>query len=428
MKGDDDLGRSLQKARTTTSKRRNRANRAINTTNHSIIETSDLASLLLEAELADRNFEAERNKTVIFEVGDGKKEAENAEKGKKVFGLEALQIPRRPKWNERTTPAELARLEKQSFLEWRRKLAKIEENQHILITPYEKNLEIWRQLWRVVENSDLLLQIVDARNPLLYYSQDLEKYVGEVSSNKRTALVLNKADLLTSEMRQKWSEYFLKKNTRVVFFSAKLENTADNICGKNVLHHEIMSSEALIDFMKSFRSSSFVSMNNGKPFVVGLVGYPNVGKSSTINSLLKAKRTAVSSTPGKTKHFQTLFLEKDLLLCDCPGLVFPNFTHSKEELICNGILPIDQLRDPLPPTEYVCRRVAGTYLKTLYGINLQQGEENKLDARSLLERYATLRGFMTRNGNPDIQRSARIILKDYVNARIVYCEPPPSPV
>jgi len=286
MKGDDDLGRSLQKARTTTSKRRNRANRAINTTNHSIIETSDLASLLLEAELADRNFEAERNKTVIFEVGDGKKEAENAEKGKKVFGLEALQIPRRPKWNERTTPAELARLEKQSFLEWRRKLAKIEENQHILITPYEKNLEIWRQLWRVVENSDLLLQIVDARNPLLYYSQDLEKYVGEVSSNKRTALVLNKADLLTSEMRQKWSEYFLKKNTRVVIFSANLENTADNICGKNVLHHEIMSSEALIDFMKSFRSSSFVSMNNGKPFVVGLVGYPNVGKSSTINSLL----------------------------------------------------------------------------------------------------------------------------------------------
>jgi len=286
MKGDDDLGRSLQKARTTTSKRRNRANRAINTTNHSIIETSDLASLLLEAELADRNFEAERNKTVIFEVGDGKKEAENAEKGKKVFGLEALQIPRRPKWNERTTPAELARLEKQSFLEWRRKLAKIEENQHILITPYEKNLEIWRQLWRVVENSDLLLQIVDARNPLLYYSQDLEKYVGEVSSNKRTALVLNKADLLTSEMRQKWSEYFLKKNIRVVFFSAKLENTADNICGKNVLHHEIMSSEALIDFMKSFRSSSFVSMNNEKPFVVGLVGYPNVGKSSTINSLL----------------------------------------------------------------------------------------------------------------------------------------------
>lgn len=286
MKGDDDLGRSLQKARTTTSKRRNRANRAINTTNHSIIETSDLASLLLEAELADRNFEAERNKTVIFEVGDGKKEAENAEKGKKVFGLEALQIPRRPKWNERTTPAELAKLEKQSFLEWRRKLAKIEENQHILITPYEKNLEIWRQLWRVVENSDLLLQIVDARNPLLYYSQDLEKYVGEVSSNKRTALVLNKADLLTSEMRQKWSEYFLKKNIRVVFFSAKLENTAGNICGKNVLHHEIMSSEALIDFMKSFRSSSFVSMNNGKPFVVGLVGYPNVGKSSTINSLL----------------------------------------------------------------------------------------------------------------------------------------------
>ena len=54
--------------------------------------------------------------------------------------------------------------------------------------------------------------------------------------------------------------------------------------------------------------------------VVGLVGYPNVGKSSTINALIGEKKVSVSSTPGKTKHFQTIRLSADVLLCDCPGL------------------------------------------------------------------------------------------------------------
>lgn len=94
--------------------------------------------------------------------------------------------------------------------------------------------------------------------------------------------------------------------------------------------------------------------------------------------------------------------------------------------MCNGILPIDQLRDPIPPMEWVCRRIPGHYFKDIYGIYIRQEEESQLDARSLLERYATLRGFMTKHGNPDIQRSARIILKDYVHGKIVYCEPPPT--
>ncbi|GJQ11264.1 hypothetical protein GpartN1_g3055.t1 [Galdieria partita] len=438
MKGDD-LGRSLQKERVPKTKRGKRKNNKYKESQtsyvsgtQSITETSDLATLLLEAELADRKFEAERNKTVIFEL-DG---MQVTKKEPKLASIqEPLQIPRRPHWTRRTTPTELSSLEKQSFLEWRRQLAKVEEEsgQH-LITPYEKNLEIWRQLWRVVENSDLLLQIVDARNPLLYFSKDFEKYVHEVSSNKHTALVLNKADLLTNEMREKWSEYLERLNIRFVFFSAKFSSEEDRMERKDY-HNDIdkiVSSQGLVDFMKSFRSndcSSLLSNDetcNEKPFVVGLVGYPNVGKSSTINSLLKAKRTAVSSTPGKTKHFQTLFLEKDLVLCDCPGLVFPNFTSSKEELICNGILPIDQLRDPIPPMEFVCRRIPGDYFRRLYGITIESGEENYINARSLLERYAILRGFMTKHGNPDIQKSARIILKDYVNARMVYCEPPPT--
>lgn len=68
-------------------------------------------------------------------------------------------------------------------------------------------------------------------------------------------------------------------------------------------------------------------------YVIGMVGFPNVGKSSVINVLCKRKLVGVGSQPGKTKHFQTLYIEKDLLLCDCPGLVFPSFTASRAEMV-----------------------------------------------------------------------------------------------
>ena len=83
------------------------------------------------------------------------------------------------------------------------------------------------------------------------------------------------------------------------------------------------------------------------------VGYPNVGKSSTINALLQTKKVPVSATPGRTKHFQTLYLDSDLMLCDCPGLVMPSFVSTKAEMVLNGFLPIDQMRDYVPPVSLV---------------------------------------------------------------------------
>ena len=76
---------------------------------------------------------------------------------------------------------EINQNENMAFLNWRRDIASIEENNvKLAITPFEKNLEVWKQLWRVNEKSDLLLQIVDARNPYFYYSADLEQYISEI--------------------------------------------------------------------------------------------------------------------------------------------------------------------------------------------------------------------------------------------------------
>ncbi|GFH16750.1 CP-type G domain-containing protein [Haematococcus lacustris] len=91
--------------------------------------------------------------------------------------------------------------------------------------------------------------------------------------------------------------------------------------------------------------------------MVGLVGYPNVGKSSTINALFGAKKTAVAPTPGKTKHFQTLIVSPTMALCDCPGLVMPKFARSKADMVVAGVIPIDRLTEMRSPIEIMSQRV-----------------------------------------------------------------------
>lgn len=102
-----------------------------------------------------------------------------------------------------------------------------------------------------------------------------------------------------------------------------------------------------------------------------MVGYPNVGKSSVINTLSNKKLVGVGSLPGKTKNFQTHYLENDLILCDCPGLVFPNAASTRAEMVCNGVLPIDRLKDYQSPIELLCKRIPKVVLEKIYKIKIE---------------------------------------------------------
>ena len=109
-------------------------------------------------------------------------------------------------------------------MEWRRDLAQVEENNiKLAITPFEKNIEVWRQLWRVIEKSDMLLQIVDARNPYFYFSADLEQYIKEKGSDKKFILCINKADFLSDALIAHWNTYFKELGVHHVFISALKE-------------------------------------------------------------------------------------------------------------------------------------------------------------------------------------------------------------
>ncbi|KAI8517303.1 large subunit GTPase 1 [Branchiostoma belcheri] len=525
----------------------------------SVTEQSSLDDFLATAELAGTEFEAEKLniKFVNPDVNVGllteeeEKEVHKAQEDNTQY----ISIPRRPGWDETTSADELQRMERDSFLEWRRQLARLQEKEHIILTPFEKNLEFWRQLWRVIERSDIIVQIVDGRNPLLFRCQDLEKYVKEIDEDKMNMVLVNKADLLTETQRQAWSEYFGSRGVKVAFWSAMEEtdrqgakdledvmeepkepeeepeednmeeerveepqeeasserhqesedhsrtspsetelvqelqdvqvmdtespvdqtvsndpqpirdsreeevarqqdededrqatdSTADHDampdCSvaqhsdgnieatqsedqiaqetepmdssvhmatpsseqhsyNRTVEHTVQNSSVLLtgeELLQLFKDLSPQETHEEGVTTVGLVGYPNVGKSSTINALLKCKKVPVSATPGRTKHFQTLYVDETLLLCDCPGLVMPTFVSTKAEMVVSGILPIDQM---------LCRHIPRHVLEHTYGVNLPapgEGEDpDRLPtANELLNAYGAMRGFMTAHGQPD---------------------------
>ncbi|KAM9582684.1 large subunit GTPase 1 homolog [Trichechus inunguis] len=501
----------------------------------SVTEQSSLDDFLATAELAGTEFVAEKLniKFVPREARTGLLSFEESQRIKKLQeeNKEFLCIPRRPNWDKQTSPEELKQAERENFLEWRRQLVRLEEEQKLILTPFERNLDFWRQLWRVIERSDIVVQIVDARNPLLFRCEDLECYVKELDDHKENVLLINKADLLTAEQRSAWASYFEKEDVKVIFWSALAEaillngipkkqvnrgagetNTAESensdfdeagipydeterlpgrgspslsegassdeddseyedcqeeeeedwqTCSEEDSNFEesrgqdwkksctvdsdtqdrrtpqkrqthnfshLVSKQELLEIFKQLHTGKTVK--DGQ-LTVGLVGYPNVGKSSTINTILGNKKVSVSATPGHTKHFQTLYVEPGLCLCDCPGLVMPSFVSTKAEMICNGILPIDQMRDHVPSVSLVCQNIPRRVLEATYGITIIKPREDEDPHRpptseELLTAYGYLRGFMTAHGQPDQPRSARYILKDYVSGKLLYCHPPPG--
>eukprot|EP00892_Ulva_mutabilis_P007126 jgi/Ulvmu1/4786/UM020_0071.1 len=461
----------------------------------SVVMENDLSELLRMADLSGRDFAGEKANAVIVSTTNAQVAHLSDEERQALLARhpEAMNIPRRPNWNRSMKASQVQEQERSAFLEWRRRLARLESEEGLIITPFEKNLEVWRQLWRVLERSDVIVQVVDARDPLFYRSEDLEKYARSVQPHAHCLLLLNKADLLPNEVRTMWADYLDVRGVRYAFWSAfssserqKREGTAaaqllaseaaamapaaDRMGGEaaepadariHVLDEteliELLSSEAAaavparpspagVDRAGDDGSEGAVEEAPGEgddvdgrsgasaphaPPTVGLIGFPNVGKSSTINALFGSKKTAVAATPGKTKHFQTLYVTPELRLCDCPGLVMPRLATSAADMVAAGVVPIDRLTDVLSSVSAIAARVSRQQMFAKLKITLPQPKcheepDRAPTAHEILSAYATNRGWLNGSGLPDQTRSARALLKDYTTGRLVFCEWPPG--
>jgi len=148
-----------------------------------------------------------------------------------------------------------------------------------------------------------------------------------------------------------------------------------------------------------------------------------------INVLCGAKRVGVAAMPGKTKHFQTLNLEDDgrnICLVDCPGLVFPSIANSKAEMYCCGVLPIQNIREYVQPVSLIASRIPKPVLEAHYKIQLPARDSAKYTTLTFLNVYASKRGWITGNANPNTAEAAKAVLKDYTTGAIVFCHVRPD--
>ena len=424
----------------------------------SVVDMSDLEEFMALADLQDRDWAAERENVVVIQSGAESISQVPAAERRKAEAEHAhrLRIPRRPAWNKSTTKEELDALEKVEFLEWRRDLADLEEDPRLTLTPFEKNPQVWRQLWRVLERSDLVLQVVDSRNPLFFQSLDLEVYAAELQPPRDTMLLMNKADLLPLAVRTVWADYFDRRGVRYLFWSAADADAAlgqeaqagtsggeeaqrrsgggvDPRCqvyGRDELLEKLQK-EALRAVKAAGAEDPRTLAENPRRLMVGLVGYPNVGKSSSINALRGEKKTTVSATPGKTKHFQTLIMNDELCLCDCPGLVFPKFADSRAEMVANGVLPIHTLQEIRGPVDAIIRLFSRRALEKYFSVRLplpRVGEDPRRPptAAEALRGIALSRGFVVQGGRPDETRAGRLLLTDFTDGKLLHCTLPPG--
>uniref|UniRef100_A0A7S3JW31 CP-type G domain-containing protein n=1 Tax=Aureoumbra lagunensis TaxID=44058 RepID=A0A7S3JW31_9STRA len=394
----------------------------------------------------------------------------SSEDNKKLFI--SLPIPHRPHWDESTTAEELRDKEDATFSAWRRATAELEEAERArreealassgtflapsatVATPFERNLDVWRQLWRTLERSDCIFVVVDARFPSFYANDDLIAYAKSLS--KSVIILNNKADYLTQEQRQLWYQYWTEeRGLRCLFFSARQEQQRLDAAAKEIQMNEQVETDEVQTIKEEFSSDSSAyrlfsgsevlalgasvareyrktPISTERPLCVGMTGYPNVGKSSCVNALRGASthgvgaRAAVSATPGKTKHLQTLRVSSELELCDCPGLVFPAIvTNGAAELVCSGVVPLARARDPLGAADLVLKRIPADVLDAIYGtrVFVRQNYRNSADA---LDALCTARHFTKAgSGQPDRDRAARRIVRDYVDGILLYCHLPP---
>ncbi|KAG1144665.1 hypothetical protein G6F37_004573 [Rhizopus arrhizus] len=262
---------------------------------------------------------------------------------------------------------------------------------------------IWNELYKVIDSSDIIIHVLDARDPIGTRCRNVENFIRKEKPHKQLIFVLNKCDLVPTWVTARWVSH-LSQSAPTLAFHASINNSF----GKG----------SLIQLLRQFSTLH----SDRKQISVGFIGYPNTGKSSIINTLKAKKVCSVAPIPGETKVWQYITLMKRIYLIDCPGVVPPNVDDNEVDIILKGSVRAEKMAAPEDTIPTILERVRHEYLKRTYGL---QGWENATD---FLEQIAKKTGKLLKKGEPDIHNVSIMVLHDWLRGRIPFYTPPPESV
>jgi len=251
-----------------------------------------------------------------------------------------------------------------------------------------KKVPVKKIVNKIIDECDIILLVLDARDPELTRNKELEKKIK--AKGKKLIYVLNKADLVPKGILEKWKEVF-GENT--VFVSAKRR------LGTRILRNMIK------------QSLKEMGKKEGK---VGIVGYPNVGKSSIINALTGKRKALTGSVAGLTKGEQWVRLTKNIKLMDTPGVLE---MRDEDDLVISGALRLEKVENPIPPALKILSRIDNfdnSIIKEYFGVDYEKVDEE------LLKKIGNKRGYLTKGGEVDLIRTAKTIIKEYQDGKLNY--------
>ena len=257
-----------------------------------------------------------------------------------------------------------------------------------------------RMMQENIKLIDLIIELVDARIPMSSRNPDID----ELGKGKARIILLNKSDLADAGLNQEWESFFKEKGYFVQPLNAK--------SGAGIKNIQALVQESCKEKIERDRKRGIIN----RPVRAMVVGIPNVGKSTFINSFAGKACAKTGNKPGVTKGKQWIRLNRNLELLDTPGILWPKFEDQKigEHLALIGsindeILHVDELAVAL------IRNLKNSYLDLLekrYNITMDE------DAYDTLKKIAIARRCLQKGELPDVDRASSMLLEDFRSGKL----------
>uniref|UniRef100_A0A6B2F2J8 CP-type G domain-containing protein n=1 Tax=Bothriechis nigroviridis TaxID=88079 RepID=A0A6B2F2J8_BOTNI len=295
---------------------------------------------------------------------------------------------------------------------------------HALLEKDSSCKAYYKEFRKVIEAADVILEVLDARDPQGCRCPQVEEAVVQAGTDKRLVLVLNKIDLVSKEIVAKWLKY-LRNEFPTVAFKSSTQQQSKNLQQSHVpvtrASSDLLGSAACVgaDCLMKVLANYCRNQDVRTTITVGVVGFPNVGKSSLINSLKRSRACNTGATPGITKSLQEVQLDKHIKLLDCPGIVMA-FPTSDAAMILRNCIRIEQLADPVSPVEAILKRCNKQQIMQHFGVPDFQ------NTTEFLAYLAKRQGKLKKGGIPDHEKAAKAVLNDWTSGKISYFTHPPE--